>query len=231
MIADIPYIKKKFREFNQQMFAGQLPDIPVYLSDAKTFLGSCTFKKRRLKNGKTEHYDFSLRINTRLDLPEREIEDTIIHEMIHYLIAYKYLEDTSTHGPLFLQIMNNINKTYGRNLSVSYKSSRKESEALVDKKQRYHVVAAVAFHNGCSAIKVLPRILPRILYYYNTVLAQKEVQSVKLYMSNDVYFNRFPNSSALKAHFLDAAEIEEHLKDAEVLECDGKSILREKIKR
>ena len=32
MIADIPYIKRKFEEFNQQMFAGQLPYIPIFLS-------------------------------------------------------------------------------------------------------------------------------------------------------------------------------------------------------
>ena len=42
----IPYIKHKFEEFNQQMFAGKLPMLPIKLSDAKTFLGVCTYKKR-----------------------------------------------------------------------------------------------------------------------------------------------------------------------------------------
>lgn len=40
----IPYIKHKFEEFNQQMFAGKLPMLPIKLSDAKTFLGVCTYK-------------------------------------------------------------------------------------------------------------------------------------------------------------------------------------------
>ena len=44
--------------------------------------------------------------NTRVDLPEREVEDTIIYEMIHYHIGYNWLEDASAHGPLFLSIMN-----------------------------------------------------------------------------------------------------------------------------
>ena len=120
MKATVPYIEKKFEEFNRQMFGGKLSKIPVELSDAKTFLGQCVFKKRRKPIGKTELYDFRLRINTRVDLPEREIEDTIIHEMIHYYIGYNKLEDASAHGPLFLSIMNEINRKFGRNLTVSH---------------------------------------------------------------------------------------------------------------
>ena len=66
------------------MFAGQLPKLPIELSDAKTFLGKCVFKIRKGNDGKNICYDFKLRINTRIDLPETEIEDTIIHEMNHY---------------------------------------------------------------------------------------------------------------------------------------------------
>ena len=101
MKATIPYIEQKFEEFNQQMFAGQLPKLPIELSDAKTFLGVCAFKTRKGKDGKKICYDFKLRINTRIDLPDEEIEDTIIHEMIHYFIGYNQLEDASAHGPTY----------------------------------------------------------------------------------------------------------------------------------
>ena len=56
MTATIPYIEKKFEEFNQQMFAGRLPKLPIELSDAKTFLGVCVYKKHKLDNGKEEKY-------------------------------------------------------------------------------------------------------------------------------------------------------------------------------
>ena len=72
--------------------------------------------------------------------------------------------------------------------------------------------------------KVLPRVLPSILNYYNQVVSVKDVAGVQLYMSNDIFFNRYPNSSALKVHFLDASIIQEHLETAEKMECDGKSI-------
>ena len=84
MKADITYIKKKFEEFNKQMFAGKLPMLPIELSNAKTFLGQCVFKIRRLPNGRTEKYDFRRRINRRVDLSEQELDDSVIRELMLY---------------------------------------------------------------------------------------------------------------------------------------------------
>ena len=215
MKAAIPYIEKKFEEFNQQMFKGELPKIPVELSDAKTFLGKCVFKKHRNAFGQTVLSDFKLRFNTRIDLSERELEDTILHEMIHYYIGYNQLDDSSAHGPLYRQIMNNINSKYGRNITVSHKSSNEQKEQLQDKRIRFHVVAVVKFHDGRTGIKVLPRVVRSIRYYYNQVLLSPEISSIHLYMSNNVFFNRYPNSSALKVHFIENETIMEQLKDAE----------------
>lgn len=228
MIPTIPYIEKKFEEFNQLIFAGKLPQIPIVLSDAKTFLGKCVFRKSLGKDGKEDYYDFKLRINTRIDLPEREVEDTLIHEMIHYFIGLNSLEDASSHGPMFIHIMNSINEKYGRNVSVSFKGTKEQSEQMVDKKQHYHVVAFVKMKNGKTGIKVLPRVLPSILKFYNGVVASKEVLDVNFYMSNDAFFNRYPNSSALKIQCVDEDEVLGHLKGAEVLICDGKTIKRTK---
>ncbi len=224
MKATIEFVEKKFDEFNRQIFGGKLPNIPIVLSDAKTFLGQCVYRTRRKPNGSVEKYDFKLRINTRLDLPEREVEDIIIHEMIHYYIGFHQLKDTSAHGQIFRQIMNEINTKLGRNLSISHKSTKEQREKLVDQKPHHHVIAVVTFHNGKTGIKVLPRILQRILYYYNNVLANREVKTVELYMSNNPYFNRFPNSSALKVHYLDIEIIRKNLEGADKMGCDGKSL-------
>ncbi len=226
MRTTIPYIEQKFEEYNRQMFGGKLPKIPIVLSNAKTFLGQCSYKKRCKPFGKVELYDFKLRINTRIDLPEQEVEDTIIHEMIHYYIGYHQLKDTSAHGELFQRMMNEINLKYGRHLTISHKSTPEQREQLQDTRRRYHVIAVVTFHDGRTGIKVLPRVLKSILYYYNNVLANREIMSVRLYMSNNVFWNRYPNSSALKVHFLEVAEIDKQLEEAEKMECDGKSIKR-----
>lgn len=224
MRATVPYIENKFREFNQLIFAGELPVIPVVLSDAKTFLGKCVYKKRKNSDGTIEKYDFQLKINTRIDLPEREVEDTIIHEMIHYFIGYHQMQDSSTHGQIFQHMMNNINQKYCRNLTVAHKATDEQAEEAIDKRQHYHVVAVVKFKDGRVGVKVLPRVYERILHYYSTMLSQKEIENIQLYLSNDVYFNRYPNSSSLKVHIVDEHEIMQHLQNAEKIECDSQTV-------
>lgn len=196
------------------MFGGKLPLLPIELSNAKTFLGQCVYKKRRKFFGRTEYYDFRLRINTRIDLPENVMEDTIIHEMIHYYIGYNQLKDSSAHGPVFRKIMNDINSRFGRHLTVTHKSTKEQREQLQDKRIRNHVVAVVTFRDGRTGIKVLPRQPQRILYYYNNVLGNADIATVQLFQTTDIFFNRYPTSSALKVHFLEAETIRQHLQDA-----------------
>lgn len=225
MKATIPYIERKFEEFNQQMFAGKLPKLPIELSDAKTFLGACVHRKRRLPNGEIEMYDFRLRINTRIDLPKQEVEDTIIHEMIHYFIGINKMEDTSSHGPVFQGIMNTINEKYGRHLTISHKGTEEQNEQAYDTKQHWHVVAVVDLKDGKTGVKVLPRVIPRILNFYNTISSHNNVVGVKLFMSNNIFFNRFPNSSALTIRYVDKEEVMGYLKDSDTMECDGSQIV------
>ena len=228
MRATIPHIEKKFEEFNQLCFAGKLPKLPIKLSDAKTFLGQVVYKKRDLPNGKKEKYDFCLRINTRIDLPDEIVEDTIIHEMIHYFIGVNQLEDTSTHGQLFVSLMNQINEKYDRHITISHNGTDEQKEEAIDKRPRWHVIAVVTLKDGRKGIKVLPRIIPRITGYYNQMKASSKVDDVKLYMCNNPYFNRYPNSAALNVYFLDQQEIDKELSEAEQLQCDGKNIIRKK---
>lgn len=52
MKATIPYVEKRFEEFNQQMFDGKLPRLPIELSDAKTSSDCAYIKKREHYGGK-----------------------------------------------------------------------------------------------------------------------------------------------------------------------------------
>lgn len=225
MIATIPYVECKFEEYNQQMFAGQLPKLPIELSDAKTFLGKCVYRKRIKTDGKTEYYDFRLRINTRIDLPEQEVEDTIIHEMIHYFIRWNQMEDSSSHGPIFQHLMNSINEKYGRHVSIRHKGTEEQNEQAIDKRQHWHVVAVVHFKDGRTGIKVLPRVMPSIVNFYNKVGVTNDVVNIDLFMSNDIFFNRYPTSSALKVHYVEKKEVMSHLTDAKSLSIKGQKVL------
>ena len=226
MRATVDYVKSKFDEYNKLMFEGKLPRPSIMLSSAKTFLGKCEFKKRRLPDGRVERYNFCLRINSRFDLTEQELEDTIIHEMIHYYIASNQLKDTSAHGRLFRTMMNGINARFGRHIAISHKPTETQKQQAREGRRSWHVVAVVTFTDGRTGVKVLPRIVERITYYYNNVLSAKDVSAIQLYMSNDTFFNQFPNSSALKVSICEEETLKSHLADAERMECDGKRIIR-----
>lgn len=224
MKATIPYIEKKFEEFNQQMFGGNLPKLPIELSDAKTFLGVCVFNKRKLPNGTMEYSNFRLRINTRIDLPEQEIEDTIIHEMIHYFIGYNQLEDASAHGPLFQRMMNSINEKHGRRITISHRGTKEENEQAIDKRERWHVVAVMKFKNGKTGIKVLPRVRDKIVNYYAALKEDSKTLEIDMFMAKDAYFNRFPTSGALTYHYAEREEVMPHLEGAERIKIDGQVV-------
>ena len=102
-------------------------------------------------------------------------------------VGINQLNDTSAHG----QIMDAINVRYGRHMTITHKVTKEQREQAYDKRQHWHVVAIVEFKNDKTGIKVLPRIVPRILNYYNKIGAINSVSQIKLYMSNDIFFNRF----------------------------------------
>ena len=121
MIPSLEYIQTKFDAYNTRYFNGSLPSVPIKLSHARTFLGKmCYTKRRQWLFGPYQYSNFVLRINTRFDLPEELIEDTILHEMIHYYIAINHMRDTSAHGQLFRREMRRINEEGGRHIRVSY---------------------------------------------------------------------------------------------------------------
>ena len=227
MKATIPYVEKRFEEFNRLMFDGRLPMLPIELSDAKTFLGVCVYKKRRTLLGKTVCYDFKLRINTRIDLDEAEVEDIIIHEMIHYYIGFHGIVDTSAHGRVFREMMKGINERFGRHIRVSHKPTAEQKEQLYGDKRRWHMVAFVVFKDGRTGIKVLPRIAEKVVNYYNVVGRESCIEGIELYRTDDVFFNRYPSSSALRVHYIDRAEAERHLAGAERWVCDGTRVFKE----
>ena len=131
MIPTIDYIQTRFDEYNSLYFNGILPPVPIKLSNARTFLGNLCFKRRRKwLFGPYYNTDFVLRINTRADLPEELVEDTILHEMIHYFIAVNQLHDTRTHGQIFRREMKRINEMGGRHISISYRPNSEQLAQL-----------------------------------------------------------------------------------------------------
>lgn len=211
MRADIPYVQQKFREFNRQMFDGRLPEPPVSITNAKTYLGVCAYRKHRKWNGRLEYSDFRIRISRRFDLSRDEIDDTIIHEMIHYYIGLFSPADMPGHSALFRSMMADINTRYGRHISVSHRLSAEQQEQATDHRPKKHIVARVVLKDGRTGIKVIPCMERHIRRYHRGMMASGKVSSIEFFQTTDPFFNRFPSSSAFTVYFPDPDVLAQHL--------------------
>ena len=91
----VDFIREHFELYNRMMFGGTLTVPPIHLTNARTYMGMLTYKRRVGLFGGKRFSDFALRISRRFDYSEAELQDTLIHEMIHYYIAVNQLKDGS----------------------------------------------------------------------------------------------------------------------------------------
>jgi hypothetical protein len=189
--------------------------VPIRLSRAVRTLGACTYRKRRRLFGPTEYEGFVLRISTRYDLPEAELEDILLHEMIHYDILVNRRQDTSAHGRLFRARMKEINERFGRHITVSHRASSLPPVTETGSALVWRVVARVRLKDGREGVKVLPRNEARWKAYRRALLWSGEVESVEFYRTADPWFSRFPKSSAYNIFFSSDPDFATHFRDSE----------------
>ena len=211
MKATVPYIEEKFDEYNLLMFDGKLERVPVELSNSASYVGQCTFRTKKFAGITVGRYDLRLKISTRHDLPEEEIQDTIIHEMIHCYIWQQRIKDTSTHGKVFRSMMAMINRDFGRHITISHRLTAEQREEGLDKRVKPHIVAIVTFCDGREGLKLLPFSAPKIRAYDRVLRRNGNASDIEYYRMESAWFNRFPTSAAFNVFFADMAEVRSHL--------------------
>lgn len=216
MIPTVEYIQSQYGRFNSLIFEGRLPAVPIKLSRAKTFLGRAEYKTRRGPSGVvTGHTDFVLKFSTRYDIPEEDVQDTVIHEMIHLYIAYFNVHDTSSHGRVFRAMAKEINEKYGRNVIISYRGAHGE---IQDKTIRQHIICVTEFSASLHGITVCSE--NKVRQIKSDLPKRYRYLSAKWYRSTDPYFNRYPRSISAKIYRITEEMLALHLKDATELEFD-----------
>lgn len=201
----VEYIEEHFEAYNRQFFGGTLPPLPIKLSHAKGFLGKITFVRKRqglFRGYKNE--DFVLRINVRIDLPEELVQDTILHEMIHYYIAVNQLKDTSTHGRLFRAEMARINAAGNRHITISHRLNEEQKAQAHIHKER--AVAIVHFSDGKTGVKVVPKQERHIRYWHQMAMRRFPIDRIDWILSDDPYFAQFPSSIAMRIYLIPKPE-------------------------
>ena len=216
----LEFLNQKFDELNELCFGGALPKVSIRLSKARTYLGQLGFKRKRPLFGKTQYYDFVLRISTRLEQTEEEIIDTLLHEMIHLYIASHQLKDSSSHGKVFRQMMNDLNQRFGRHITISHRKTKDELNQ--DTQRRQHLVCVSTLASGERGITIAAK--SRLLLLWDQIPRIPEIVSQTWYVSYDPYFNRFPRALTPKVYRISASDLDLHLKAARPLVRQGRKI-------
>lgn len=225
MKANIKFVTEKFNVFNRQIFANELPMLPIRIGHARTSLGGLACNKKTNLFGKTQYYNFRMIISDSIDLPQEELEDIIIHEMIHYFIAYKQIQDTSAHGKLFMKMMNDINKRFGRHISVSRRQTASELDTTytLPPKPRYICITELA--DGRTGITIAPK--TRIFQLWKTMPQLFKTKSCRWFYTTSPYFGRYPTCLKPKIYVVEKEELQKHLQGAVPLKNDGHTISAE----
>lgn len=189
----LAYLEEAFHKYNSLIFDNKLPLPTLKLSRAKTRLGQMACK-RRISWGRTRYYDFTISISTYYNLSQEQIDDVLIHEMIHYSIAYTGLKDSSAHGVVFRGMMDNINRRFNRNITVSVRSQNILPREI--KTEKTYLVLAIEMEKEKYFLSsVNPTAAGKIALQLPNI---KEIKFFAWYKTKNEFFQSMPQVRTLR---------------------------------
>lgn len=195
MIVTLSYLKQAFTYYNRQLFEEKLPVPCLKLSRAKTRLGQMACK-RKVSWGRVRFYDFTISISTAYDLPQNELDDVIIHEMIHYAIAYTGLQDSSAHGKIFRGMMSAINRKHGRHITITARRRLLAATQKEHEKPTEHLVLALKTSRGEHFLSVVnPDYAGKIALQ---LAKTPDIEHFAWYKSTNDFFRPMPRVRSLR---------------------------------
>ncbi len=212
MTPTIQHIKTLFATFNRTYFGNELPEPAFALSNARTVLGQfrCRWESSGL-TGRRKASHMEIRISRYFDMPERELQNVLLHEMIHMATAFKGIRDTSPHGKAFRAVMDRLNSRHGWHIRV--RTDTRHWQPAAGRQARTFHVLALTTDDGRCFLSVVNR------NYINTVEAlakrSKTITSHRWIKSTDDFFCDFPASRSLRARQVSRATFDAMLKGAE----------------
>ena len=189
----IDYLRQAFEHYNNLIFDGKLPVPKLKWSRAKTRLGQMVCK-RKMSWGRTKFYDFSISVSNYYKLTTEQIDDVLIHEMIHYYIAYTGQKDTSAHGVIFRQMMDDINQRFGRHITISTQTKDIPTR-IAQKPRKFLVLALETIDRQYFLSSVMPSAARKVAHL---VSRSKDIMTYNWYYTYDEYFRDMPRVRSLR---------------------------------
>lgn len=215
----LDYIKNKFDYYNQLCFDGTLPVPQIRLNMRYGQMGVTKSKFTITPDGTIHNEDISIEISIRRDLPEEEYIDTLVHEMIHYYIAYNDVVDDSPHGSVFCQKMQYITDTFGIKITIAFDP---DDESMVNSITRIRYVCIAEFDDDRMGIAVVAK--NKLFPLWEQMPQIDGVKRTWWYLSNRSIFEKYPVTVSPSLIIEDADKIHHYLTGAKELENDGRVI-------
>ena len=102
-----------FHLYNFDYFGNKLPAPNFKVRHSYRTLGffSCEYDEDGYMFNQT------IEISDSYDYTESQLRDILVHEMIHYYLAYNGIDTECSHGKEFNKIADKFNRTYGMNIT------------------------------------------------------------------------------------------------------------------
>lgn len=192
MRPDRSYLTLRFQQLNAQCFGGQLPPIALRISHARSRLGSFAY----LRSGSLDKCRIAL--SDAFDLPQDTVDDTILHEMIHYYLYLNRLSDPTPHGPNFRALMARINAEHGRDISVRGHLDAATRETAA--RPRRNCICITSWADGSRGVTVCTHGYAGAIN--RAFKRSPSIKSAEWFVSTDPWFSRYPLLRSAKAHVM-----------------------------
>lgn len=236
MDISVAYIEERFQHFNSLCFEGKLVLPPIRLSRSRRALGQVRCMRSRRLDGMWKFCNFDFAISELLakSMDEQQVDDTILHEMIHYYILSNQMHDTSAHGVLFKREMNRINRAFHRHITISHPPMDDDQSNSEINDKRKNVVAVLRLRDGGWGAMVVAR--TRVWEFWDLLESIPNVTQTHWFISCHPFFSHFPRRTTLKYRPMDSTDLIDKLGDACLLirrdgrivvsKCDIKRLIR-----
>lgn len=116
MIANLQNMQLAFNQCNMKYFEGKLP-IPMF--DLLHSYRTCGYFNCDYEQGWFSRtlYNFRISMTDYYDFTPKQFENILVHEMIHYYLAYFGIDKSLSHGREFKKMAKRLNQTYGLNIT------------------------------------------------------------------------------------------------------------------
>lgn len=188
MIPTISFLQNKFDEFNAWFFSNELPPIVISLCRSKRTYG----KFKYVRNAVKKEIPIRIEISKYFDLPQKNIEEVLIHEMIHYYCCIKNWRTKDPHGYHFLLVAGRINNMSNYHITTFYEGEKGAINRSY-KKTYYYVT-----YEYCNN-KYFSRISKNMAYSYmgnNMYGVFKKVKNVEVFTTSDESLDKYEQKSS-----------------------------------